>query len=183
MLENCQAGRESLLGEEGGALRLSADEAPHAWILMGARYVGMVERLLEMAAEHARDWVSLGAALAVRPAIQRMLAEMRVDADSVRWLVYHAAWQTDTHAGKAGKERPNTASIDRVQAAQVRLASGEMLKRAVDRVTMIYTGPSPSMPIEPQRLVQSAIPMEALELALEYARAVIAEPMLHSSQA
>jgi len=171
-LKECQVGRENILGKPGGAFKLASDEAPRAMIRMGARYVGMVERLIEMASEHAKDWVSLGASLAVRPAIQRMLAEMRVEVESVRWLVYHSAWLIDTKG----------ADMLRVLAAQVRLASGTMLKRAVDNATMIYTGPGPSPQIDPQRFVQSAVPMEALEVALEQARAVVANQMLNLSQ-
>ncbi len=171
-LQDCAAGRASLLGEPGGALKLATNEAPRAWIRMGARYVGMVERLIEMACEHAQDWVSLGAALSMRPAIQRMLAELRVQVDSVRWLVYHAAWLADI-------QPPEKL---RISAAEVRLASGDLLKRAVDSTTMVFLGPGPSVQIEPRRLVHSVIPMDALEQGLEQARAVIANQMLDLSQ-
>jgi len=167
-LRDCPSSSKALLGVPGGALALSATEAPRMWIQMGARHVGIVQRLLEMAVEYARDWVSLGAPLAVRPAIQRMLAELSVELESVRWMVYHAAWLSDT---------TQSGSI-RSQAAQVRLATGEMLKRAVDRATMVYAGPGPSSTIDPQRLVRSTVPFEALELSLENARAAISAELL-----
>ena len=167
-LSNWRVPGEALLGQPGGALELARSEATRAWIQMGARYVGMVERLIEMAAEHARSWVSLGEPLAVRPAVQRMLAEMRVDAESARWLVYHAAWLSDNRQD------------DSIHgpAAQVRLATGEMLKRAVDRVTMIFAGPGPAPQIEPHLLIKSLVPPEALEIGLEAARFAIAAEML-----
>jgi acyl-CoA dehydrogenase len=121
-----------------------------------------------MVVEYTRDWVSLGAPLAIRPAIQRMVAETSVELESARWLVYHAAWLADSSQGDSV----------RIQAAQVRLATGEMLKRAVDRTTMMYAGPGPSTQIEPQRLVRSAVPLEALELSLESARAAISAEVL-----
>jgi acyl-CoA dehydrogenase len=167
-IDGCQAGEDALLGEPGSALALGAGDAPRAWIRTGARYVGMVERLIEMSSEHGRDWVSLGAPLAVRPAIQRMLAEMRVGVESARWLVYHAAWLADTSGDRAL----------RGPAAQVRLATGEMLQRSVDRATMLFAGPGTSEQIEPNRLVHSQVPAEALQLALDQARAVIAAEML-----
>ena len=92
--------------------------------------------------------------------------------ESTRWLVYHAAWLADT-------QPPEKL---RVPAAQVRLASGELLKRAVDSTTMVFLGPGPSAQIEPRRLVHSVIPMDALEQGLEQARAVIANQMLNLSQ-
>jgi acyl-CoA dehydrogenase len=171
-LQDCVAVQTSLLGEPGRALKLATSEAPRAWIRMGARYVGMVERLIEMACEHARDWISLGAALSIRPAIQRMLADLRAQVESTRWLVYHTAWLADTQP----------AEKLRIPAAQVRVASGELLKRAVDTTTMVFLGPGPSAQIEPRQMVQSVIPMDALEQGLEQARAVIARQMLDLSQ-
>lgn len=171
-IQDCFCERDSVLGEPGGALELGVGDAPRAWIRIGARYVGIVERLIEMSVEYAKDWVTYGAPLATRPAIQRSLAEMRIEVESARWLVYHAAWLADMN---------NDGSI-RDSAAQVRLTTGEMLKRAVDRVTMIYAGPGPSPQIEPHRLVQNLVPSEVLELALEHARAIIATGMLNLSE-
>jgi hypothetical protein len=53
-----------------------------------------------------------------------------------------------------------------------------MLKRAVDRAAMMYAGPGPSTQIEPQRLVRSAVPLDALELSVENVRAAIASEVL-----
>jgi len=167
-LKDCAVGSEAMLGTPGGALFLGAGEAPRLSIQMGARYVGIVQRLLEMVVEYTRDWVSLGAPLAVRPAIQRMAAETSVELESARWLVYHAAWLADS----------GQSDSIRLPAAQVRLATGEMLKRAVDRATMMYAGPGPSAQIEPQRLVRSAIPLDALEQSMENARAAITAEVL-----
>jgi acyl-CoA dehydrogenase len=168
-LLDCQVGPLAVLGKPGEALALGAQEAPRVWVQTGARYVGIVQRLIEMAVEYARDWVSLGAALAVRPAVQRMVAEMSVELESARWLVYHAAWLADS--GQAASMR--------IPAAQVRLATGELLKRAVHRTTMIFAGPGPATQIEPQLLVRSLVPMDALELSLENARLAIAAETLH----
>jgi acyl-CoA dehydrogenase len=166
VLRGCQMSQASVLGQAGHALASASDEACRAWIRLGARYVGMVERLRAMAAEHARDWVSLGGPLAVRPAVQRMVAELSVGVESARWLVYHAAWLAD-------RGEPI-----RIPAAQVRVATGEMIQRAIDRVTMIFGGPGPSPEILPQRMVRAAVPPEALELALEYARGAVAAEVL-----
>ncbi len=167
-LENLRAAGSAVLGRPGGALELGAAEAPRSWIRTGARYVGVVSRLIEMSLEHARNWVSLGEPLSVRPAIQRMLADMIVGVESVRWMMYHAAWQADKNA---------SGDLRRL-AASVRLASGELLQRSVDQVTMIFAGPGPAPEIEPQRFVRSLAPPEVLDFALEQARAVIIADML-----
>lgn len=168
ILEDCSVPAQALLGEPGKAFQLGGDHARRAWIQIAARYVGIANRLLEMAREHARTWVSLGAPLAVRPAIQRMLVELHVDCESTRWLVYHAAWLADE--GKREDWIP--------AAAEVRLASGEMLKRAIDRTTMLFNGPAPSEQTAPYTFIKSLVPYETLDFALECARAAIAHRLL-----
>jgi acyl-CoA dehydrogenase len=166
VLEDCRVDRSAVLGQPGRALASNSEEASRAWIRWGARYVGMAQRLMEMAAEHAKDWVSLGEPLSVRPAIRRMLAEIRVDVEGARWLVYHAAWSADS-----GHDL-------RTSAAMVRQGTGEMLLRVIDRATMVFCGPGPAPAITPQRMVRSLVPPEALELALEYARSIVATDVL-----
>ena len=172
-LENCQIGKENVLGEPGKIVGFTQQDALRMYIRSGARYVGIGERLIEMATEHANTWVSFETHLAERPAILKMLAEMRVDVESCRWLVYHAAWLHDE-----GKDE-----FSHSAAAQVRIATGEMLRRLMDRVTMIFAGPGPSPEIEPFRFVRSLVPTETFELALEHARSIVAADMLKHQEA
>jgi acyl-CoA dehydrogenase len=165
-LNDCHADSGSLLGECGQAFALGVDDAPRACIRIGARYIGFAQRLLAMAAAYANEWTSLGAPLKDRPSVQRMLAELDVQVKSSRWLVYHAAWLAD-------RQEPL-----RIPAAEVRLATGGLLQRATDLVTMIFGGSGPSPEIEIHRFVRSAIPMEALELGLEGARLTVAAQVL-----
>ena len=165
-LKDHAVGRERILGEVGGALKLGSEHAPRSWILGGARYLGMVERLLEMGAEHARDWISMGAPLAVRPALRGMLADLRSEQEAARWLVLHAAWCADQ------------AQPVKSDAAIVRLRTGELLKSAVDRVTMAFGGPAPTSQIELRRMVHAMAPPEVLEFVLEQARALVAADVM-----
>ena len=165
-LDNTRAESGSLLGECGQAFALGVDDAPRTCIRIGARYIGLAQRLLSMAAAYANDWTSLGAPLKDRPSVQRMLAELDVQIKSTRWLVYHAAWLVD-------KGQPL-----RLSAAEVRLATGGLIQKATDLVTMIFGGSGPSPEIEIHRFVHSAIPMEALELGLECARLTVATQVL-----
>ena len=165
-LDHCRADSCSLLGESGQALSLSTDIALGASIRLGARYVGLATRLMEMAAAYAKSWTALGALLKERPSVQRMLAEMKVQIESARWLVYHAAWLAD----KQGASRSSV--------AEVRLATSEMLTHTTDLMTMVYGGPGPSPEIELHRYVESVIPMEALEFGKNYARAAISTDLL-----
>jgi acyl-CoA dehydrogenase len=165
-LETCQAPIASRLGEPGQALKLGAEAALNACVQLGARYVGLAQRLREMSVEYAKSWTALGALLKDRPSVQSMLAEMQVLVESSRWLVYHAAWLAEKHR------------LSRAEAAEVRLATGTMLNRVTDLATLVYGGPGPSPQIEIQRYVHSAVPPEAIQLGLEFARNTIASQLL-----
>jgi alkylation response protein AidB-like acyl-CoA dehydrogenase len=153
-------------------------------IRSGARYLGIVKRLVEMSVEHARDWISLGAALAARPAVQRMLAEMGAGLESARWLVYHAAWLVDRGDDVAARRA----------AAEVRLITGELLKSSVAKATMIFNGPGPTAVdkttthMDSNRVMQwlwSEHPLvspQTLELGLQHARSVLAGELLNLYQ-
>lgn len=165
-LQNCRLNADDILGERGQALRAGMDEAGRNCIRLGARHVGLAERLLEMATSYAKEWVSLGAPLSERPAIQGLIADLRVRIESVRWLVYHSAWRVDQ--GEPLHE----------PAAQVRLATGTMLQEAVDLATMMYGGPSPAPQLELQRFIESKLPSVVTQLGLTYARTAVAHDML-----
>ena len=169
-LDQCQIESKALLGECGQALKLGADQTPGAFLQLGARYVGLAQRLLGMSVEYTKSWTALGALLRERPAIQRMLAEMHVQIEATRWLVYRAAWLADTRG-------PTN-----LLAAEVRLSAGEMLKKVTDLATLVYGGPGPSPEVEIHRYVRSAVPFDALEWGLEGARRTIAACLLAASE-
>jgi acyl-CoA dehydrogenase len=168
-LDDCLASLDSILGEAGKAFFLAGGEVPRAAIRLGARYTGLAQRLLSMAAEYSQDWLSLGGLLKDRPAVQRIMAELHVQIECTRWLVYHAAWLAD-----AGEPLRTTA-------AEVRLATGEMLRKTADLVTLVYGGVGPSAQVEMHRFVRSAIPMEGIEIGLDYARLAIATQLMAES--
>jgi acyl-CoA dehydrogenase len=161
-LQGVRVPEESILGEPGGALRLGAEAAPRGAIRLGARATGITERLAEMAAEHAKTWVSLGASLAVRPAIQSMLAEMRTELEAARWLVLHAAWLADR-----GEDV-------RLPAARVRLFTTRMLQQAIRCTTLAFAGPAPEPEEGFVRQARAMVPREALALAQFHMQAALA---------
>jgi alkylation response protein AidB-like acyl-CoA dehydrogenase len=85
-------------------------------------------------------------------------------------LIYHAAWVLD-------QGQPA-----RVDAALVRLAAAEMLTKAMDLATGIFGGPGPSPQTDIRRFIRSMLPMDALGIAMDSARIVIAKDVLAESK-
>jgi acyl-CoA dehydrogenase len=165
-LEDCHVPAEAVLGKVGQGLKLGNDYLAPQQVKMGARYVGMAQRLLEMSAQYAKDWVSMGQPLALRPAVMRMIAEMAVDIQAARYLVYHAAWKLDE--GEDARD----------DAAAIRLFTGQMIRSAIDKTIMVYGGTNYLEKEPALRMYRNLVPDRALELALEHSRMAVANHYL-----
>ncbi len=163
---SCHLPAEALLGEAGGGLKLAAGYVPHQQVKMGARYVGMAQRLLEMSAQYAKDWVSMGQPLALRPAVMRMVAEMAASIQAARYMVYQAAWKLDD-----GQEARHEANM-------VRLFTGQMIRAAIDKTIMVHGGVSYLEQKPALRMYRNLVPDEALEIGLENSRMAVANHYL-----
>jgi len=67
----------------------------HSRVALGAAAVGMAKGALDYAIEYTKQRVQFGEPVAHRQSIAFMLAEMAMDIDSARLLVWEAAWQMD----------------------------------------------------------------------------------------
>jgi len=161
-LNNLRVPASNVLGEIGGAFALGGNYRDARTVRTAARQVGIAARLLEMSAQYARDWKSLGQPLAVRPAVQRHLAEMAIDIDAARWLVYHAACKIDE--SQAVPE----------DAARANLFAAEMVQRTIDRTIQIHGGPAPAADLPMLRVYRDDLNVKTTEKILQAQRARIA---------
>lgn len=100
-LENCRIPAENKLGGNSGIefdLLLN-----HSRVALGACAVGLANAAFEYARDYAKQRVQFGEPIAHRQSIAFMLAEMAMDVDSARLMVWEAAWLLDqkqdaTHA-------------------------------------------------------------------------------------
>lgn len=142
ILRNVRVLASNILGEIGKAFALGKQHQNARLVRAAARKVGIASRLLEHSSMYARDWKSLGQPLSVRPAVQRNLADMAIEIDAARWLVYQAAWAIDE--GKDARE----------SAPRAYLFASEMNQRAIDRTIEIYGGPAHAADLPLLRLYQ-----------------------------
>ena len=96
VFENVRLSPDLLLGEEEGA------GFGHAMLtlntlrpVVGARGVGLAEGALTYALEYARQRQAFGRPIAELQAIQFMLADMAIQIEAARLLVYQGAWLVD----------------------------------------------------------------------------------------
>lgn len=81
----------ALLGEEGQGFTIAMDSLDKGRVSVGAGCVGIIQGCLEATVAYSKERQQFGRPLASFQMIQDMIAEMSVDADAARLLVWRAA--------------------------------------------------------------------------------------------
>jgi acyl-CoA dehydrogenase len=164
--ENCEIPITQILGEENKAFHLGRKWLATRRIIRSIRCVGAAARLLEKSLEHAGSWTSFGKVIGNWPGIQAALAEMAIDIQAARLMVYQAAWKADS-----GEDIHADAAMCKVFAI-------EMLKRVADRAVMIKNGPGPVQGLPLEFLCRNILLQNIGERALDVQKSMIAGNLL-----
>jgi alkylation response protein AidB-like acyl-CoA dehydrogenase len=104
VFKNCLVPEENLLGKPGlgfiQAMRLFDRSRPG----IGAQAVGLAQGSLEAATDYAQERVQFNQTLITMPVIQHMLADMAIQVEAARALVYAAARYVDSGAKSVTEE-------------------------------------------------------------------------------
>lgn len=142
-LSGCAAPADHVLGTPGKALSLGRNWFPLTRIIRAAAVLGTCDRLLEVSAQYAHDWTSMGEHISERKSIQQTLADMAGDIEALRWLVYHTAWLARGLSKAISAGNPGT--VPRVDYASmlVKLQAHKVLTETVNRSVRIHGGTIP----------------------------------------
>lgn len=126
--ENCEVPVENVLGKEGegyvNALKILANGRAG----LAARNLGSADKLLEMSLDYAHNRVQFGKPIFEQQIIQHYLAEMALEIETLRSMVYRVAAMVDDKK-KVIKE-----------AAMVKLFGSEVYGRVADKAVQIHGG-------------------------------------------
>jgi acyl-CoA dehydrogenase len=128
IFENVRVPSRNILGEIGEGFELGMKWIGRGRYIIPSHAMGIAERALQMAIDHARTRVTFGKPIAVNQAIQWMIADSEVELEAARWLVLKAAWSID-----AGLDPRHASSM-------AKLYGAGMVNRVVDRVMQIHGG-------------------------------------------
>ena len=95
IFENCRVPKENVLGEVGKGYKVSIETLNEGRIGIGAQMVGIAQGAFESALKYTGEREQFGQAINNFQAIQFQLAEMAVDIEAARLLVYNAARRKD----------------------------------------------------------------------------------------
>jgi len=128
ILENVRVPAKNMVGGEGEGFKLGQKWLGAGRVKHGARALGVAERALEMATSYAKQRSTFGKPLSERQGIQWKLADMYIELEAARLLVFQAASKLD-----AGEDA-------RTDAYLCKYFADEMAFRAIDTCMQIHGG-------------------------------------------
>jgi len=99
ILDNCKVPKENVLGEVGKGYKVSIETLNEGRIGIGAQMLGIAQGAYEAALKYTQEREQFGQSINSFQAVQFQLAEMAVEIEATRLLVYNAARLKD--AGKS----------------------------------------------------------------------------------
>src|SRR6266567_3307449 len=91
ILEDCRVPKENVLGEVGKGYKIAIETLNEGRIGIGAQMLGLAQGALDHALAYARQRKQFGSPIAEFQGVQFELAEMAVDVEATRLMVYNAA--------------------------------------------------------------------------------------------
>lgn len=104
IFRNCLVPEENLIGKEGMGFIITMKLFDQSRPGIGAQAVGIAQGALEAAVDYARQRIQFGHPIISLQAVQHMLADMAIQVEAARALVYAAARTIDSGAKNIGEE-------------------------------------------------------------------------------
>ncbi len=128
ILDNCKVPKENVLGEAGKGYKVSIETLNEGRIGIAAQMLGIAQGAYEAALNYTAEREQFGSTLNSFQAVQFQLAEMAVDIEATRLLVYNAARLKD--AGRSFLK----------EAAIAKLYSSRCAERVSSKAIELYGG-------------------------------------------
>jgi alkylation response protein AidB-like acyl-CoA dehydrogenase len=162
VFDDVLVGDDAVLGGVGGGSRVFTHAMDWERICLFASHVGQADRLLEQAVKYARTRQQFGQAIGKFQAVAHRIADMKVEIEAARLLVYRAAWRL---------EHARSASLD---AAMAKLAASETLVRTALGTVQVFGGYGYMVEYEVERTLRDAVGSTLYSGTSEMQRNIIA---------
>jgi len=167
VLKNCRVPAENRLGEEGQGWEIAMATLDVTRPGIGACGVGIAQGAYEVALSYARERVQFGAPLVSYQAVQLKLADMVIDIEASRLLVYKAASLVDEQSPLV----PYFASIAKTFATDAAM-------RVTTDAVQVFGGNGYTKDYPVEKLMRDAKLMQIYEGTNQIQRLVIARELL-----
>lgn len=163
VLENVRVSKDNILGSEGNGFKQFLATLDGGRIGIGAMAVGIAQGAYEKSLQYAQERKQFGNSLSNFQAIQFKLADIAMNIELARNMVYKAAWLKDQ--GRSFKK----------EAAMAKLFASEICMRACDQAVQIHGGYGYMKEYQVERFFRDAKLLEIGEGTSEVQRMVIAQ--------
>jgi len=161
---------DRLLGELHHGFRIAMSTLDGGRIGIAAQAVGIAQAAYDVALRYAQERHAFGHPIADFQAIQHKLANMSMEIDAARLLVYRAAWLKDN-----GREHTEAG-------AKAKLFASEMARRQTAEAIQVLGGYGYTKEFPVERYYRDAKVTEIYEGTSEIQRLVIARSILHGAE-
>jgi alkylation response protein AidB-like acyl-CoA dehydrogenase len=128
VLENCRVPAENLLGEVGQGMRIALSALDNGRYSVAAGCVGIIQGCIDISVKYAQTRHQFGRPIGSFQLVQEMIADMVVDYEAARYLVYRAG-----HLKNKGVRNTRETSI-------AKLFASEAAIRAANNAIQIHGG-------------------------------------------
>lgn len=164
--ENCEVPAENLLGEEGKGFGIAMATLDNGRIGIATQALGIAGGAYRFARQYATEREAFGGPIAKFQSIQNKLADMAVEIDAARLLIWRTAWMRDNGL-------PFTK-----EAAMAKLFASETANKTAKEAVQVLGGYGYSREYPCERYFRDAKITEIYEGTSEIQRLVIAREVL-----
>jgi alkylation response protein AidB-like acyl-CoA dehydrogenase len=126
VFQNVRVPKENVLGQLGAGFLTFMKTLDIGRASLGAATLGGAEAAMEGSIQWARSREQFGAPIATKQSVHFMIADMAVEIEALRSLIYRTAWLIDTH-------QPHI-----LEASACKLFGSEVAHRCIDRAMQIH---------------------------------------------
>ncbi len=127
-LENCRVPKENVMGEVNKGFKLALGTLDFGRFTVAAGCVGSAQGCIDISKDHAKQRIQFGKPIASFQLVQQMIADMVVECEAGRLLVYRAG-------DMKNKDRPNTR-----ETSIAKYYCSEMVNRVAYKAIQIHGG-------------------------------------------
>ncbi len=139
-MENVRVPDSARLGKVGEGFKIAMSALDNGRYGVASGCVGAAQHALDASVKYARERIAFGKPIAGFQMIQDMLAQMKVDVEAARLLVYQAGWTK------------NQGQVSTIPVSIAKYFAAEAGKRAADAAIQIHGGYGFSDEFVPERL-------------------------------
>jgi len=171
VFEDCAIPKENLLGKEGEGFKIAMTTLDGGRIGVAAQALGIAEGALGHAIKYSKEREQFGRLISAFQAISFKIADMAIEAEAAKFLVYHAAFLKDQH------EADPTVAYGPA-AAMAKCFASDVAMKVTTEAVQVYGGYGYTIDYPVSRLMRNAKITQIYEGTNEVQRMVVSASLL-----